>query len=81
MFNATVIVPSGFIVNGPFGVEVKVTCPGEVPITACAPFKVSFPITLDVLVPASTLGLSVIAAITGTAGTFKDVEVTHSGLV
>ena len=65
MFNATVIVPSGFIVNGPFGVEVKVTCPGEVPITACAPFKVSFPITLDVLVPGNTLAVSATASIAG----------------
>jgi hypothetical protein len=60
-----VIVPLAFIVNGPFGVDVKVTCPGAVPITACAPFKVSFPITLGVFVPGNTLGLSVTAAITG----------------
>ena len=78
MFDATVIVPSAFIVNGPFGVEVKVTCPGEVPITACTPLKVSFPITLGVFVPGSTLGLSVKAAITGV---FKGGEVMHIGLL
>jgi hypothetical protein len=34
LYCCNMIVPSGFIVNGPFGVEVKVTCPGAVPITA-----------------------------------------------
>ncbi len=53
------------MVNGPFGVEVKVSCPGLVPITAGLPFKVSLAIKLGVFVPDNTLGLSVIAFITG----------------
>ena len=66
MFAATAIVPVvRFIVNGPFGVEVKVTWPGAVPITAGTPANKSFPITLGVLVPGNTLGLSVTAVIAG----------------
>jgi hypothetical protein len=53
------------MVKGPLGVEVNVSCPGEVPITAGLPFKVSFAITLGVFVPDNTLGLSVSALITG----------------
>ena len=77
MFDATAIVPSGFIVNGPFGVEVKVACPGAVPITTGAPFKVSLPITLGVLVPANTLGLSVMATIVAGFTTIFEVTVSQ----
>ena len=65
MFAVTEIVPSGFIVNGPFGVDVNVISPGAVPITAGSPFTVSLVITLGVLVPGNTLGVSVTAIITG----------------
>jgi hypothetical protein len=40
---------SAFIVNGPFGVEVKVTCPGPVPITVELHLKYALNITLAVL--------------------------------
>ena len=70
VFGATLIVPSGFILNGPFGVDVRVTSPGLVPITAGLPFKVSFAITLGVFVPGNTDGVSatasIVAAVTST---------------
>ena len=66
MFDVTEIVPSGFTVNGPFGVDVNVISPGAVPIVnPVDPFTVSLMITLGVLVPGNTLGVSVTAIIAG----------------
>ena len=66
MFGATVIVPFGFTVNGPFGVDVKVTSPGLVPTTTGpTPFKVSFIKILGVVPPETILGVSTTASITG----------------
>jgi hypothetical protein len=48
---ATAIFPVAGFINGPVGVEVNFTCPGSVPITVFAPFKVSLSITLAVFSP------------------------------
>ena len=69
MPGATVIVPLAFNVN-PVGTvtPVSVTCPGLVPITAAAPFKVSFAITDGVLAPAvMAVGVSFTASMLGSA--------------
>ena len=54
------------MVNGPFGVDVKVTSPGAVPTTTGpTPFTVSFINTLGVVPPDTILGVSTTASITG----------------
>ena len=78
MFGATVIVPFGFTVNGPFGVDVKVTSPGLVPTTTGpTPFKVSLVSTLGVVPPDTILGVSTTASITGADTTTELVTVSQ----